>query len=552
MKTAHAQLKGRAGFALPVVILLLLPLTVIGLTVAKRNMLEEAMAGAQRDAEQALMNAEAGLSMAKYALEQIANEEYGYDIDQVLAAGGLVYKTSAGDSGATFASKLARGGVTVVVRDNPNELQPDADSDGTPDANDLAVDLDGRVIVTSTGTFRGGERIVEAVYDIEYASTSEESPPANPDPGPPLTIFAEDTLVIKGGGESEISGPNALVHSNAMVDVQASLLVNGLMTHAGAGDTYESELTYEGGSGSGGYVYNADRQATKYVYPPLYKSLATYYMASDGKVYNGDPDFGGTMMYQGEDYIDSLGWKYAGSGRWEAGPRNGDSSNCSADGFYYVEGHVKVLDIGKDAGAVCPISIVAERTIDMGGSPFITAYWPYQVAAGAVTQDEVEALWGGAASAAALADIEARNLQHRDYDATDRPWLAHENLLQVEEILMLAGGDLKLQGNLTQDNPSVFNGLIATHAEFQVSGYLRMEGAIYGEGNAYGGEYDFYPGGSSDGNELVQLENNELSGVSIIAGAMDVGGGGTGGDEEAGELTPGNVTSAGWREVVRP
>jgi hypothetical protein len=443
MKTAHAQLKGRAGFALPVVILLLLPLTVIGLTVAKRNMLEEAMAGAQRDAEQALMNAEAGLSMAKYALEQIANEEYGYDIDQVLAAGGLVYKTSAGDSGATFASKLARGGVTVVVRDNPNELQ---------------------------------------VYDIEYASTSEESPPANPDPGPPLTIFAEDTLVIKGGGESEISGPNALVHSNAMVDVQASLLVKGLMTHAGAGDTYESELTYEGGSGSGGYVYNADRQATKYVYPPLYKSLATYYMASDGKVYNGDPDFGGTMMYQGEDYIDSLGWKYAGSGIWEAGPRNGDSSNCSADGFYYVEGHVKVLDIGKDAGAVCPISIVAERTIDMGGSPFITAYWPYQVAAGAVTQDEVEALWGGAASAAALADIEARNLQHRDYDATDRPWLAHENLLQVEEILMLAGGDLKLQGNLTQDNPSVFNGLIATHAEFQVSGYLRMEGAIYGEG----------------------------------------------------------------------
>jgi hypothetical protein len=33
---------------------------------------------------------------------------------------------------------------------------------------------------------------------------------------------------------------------------------------------------------------------------------------------------------------------------------------------------------------------------------------------------------------------------------------------------------------------------------------------------------------------------------------MDVGGGGSGGDEEVGELTPGNVTSAGWREVVRP
>ena len=164
MNHSRARKDTQRAFALPIVLLLLLSLTLVGISVAKRGNLEELMTGAQRDGNQALMNAESGLALAKFALDNLADHDA---LDQALVAGTLTY-----DSYTLTNYSLSDGTVSVVITDNPYEFQ-DADGDGVwdteialglsaPATNDMAVDLDGRVVVTSVGNYNGAERVVQA------------------------------------------------------------------------------------------------------------------------------------------------------------------------------------------------------------------------------------------------------------------------------------------------------------------------------------------------------------------------------------------------------
>ena len=69
--THYTTPKRQRGVSLPVALILLVPLTLLGVTLATRSNLEELMAGSQRDGQQALMNAESGLAMGHQALEKL-------------------------------------------------------------------------------------------------------------------------------------------------------------------------------------------------------------------------------------------------------------------------------------------------------------------------------------------------------------------------------------------------------------------------------------------------------------------------------------------------
>ena len=199
-RTHHKRLQ--RGMSLVIALLMLIPMTMLAVTIAKRNNLEELMAGSQRDSQQSLMNAETGLALAGEQLYLLADEQptqNGLDtINQVLAA--------QGDIGYTDYA-LTQGEVTVVVYDNweASELV-------NPGFQQPYLDADGHVIVRSTGTYWGGERIVEAIYEIVTASGTYR--------GPPLVIFGEDDLTISGN--PFVWGFNANVHSNSNMHISGN------------------------------------------------------------------------------------------------------------------------------------------------------------------------------------------------------------------------------------------------------------------------------------------------------------------------------------------
>ena len=63
------------GISLPVAMMMLIPLMTLALATANRNNIEEIMAGAQRDSQQAMMNADTGLALAGEQLYLLANGE---------------------------------------------------------------------------------------------------------------------------------------------------------------------------------------------------------------------------------------------------------------------------------------------------------------------------------------------------------------------------------------------------------------------------------------------------------------------------------------------
>ena len=144
------------GMSLPIALILLIPLTMLAVSMFKRNNLEEIMAGSQRDSQQALMNAETGLALAGEQLYLIADgglTQNGLEtLNEVLAAQ---------DNIGLFNHSLVQGTVNVLVYDNFEEAE-----EIDPGFQQPFIDSDNHVIVRSTGTYQGGDRIVEAIFEI--------------------------------------------------------------------------------------------------------------------------------------------------------------------------------------------------------------------------------------------------------------------------------------------------------------------------------------------------------------------------------------------------
>jgi len=147
------------GMRLPIALMLLIPLTMLAVSIVKRNNLEEIMAGNQRDSQQALMNAETGLALAGEQLYLLADS---MSTTTPTCQKDTINELLAFTNTCLFINlSLAQGNVSVQVIDNWEESEM-----VDPGFQQPFIDSDNHVIVRSTGTYRGGERIVEAIFEI--------------------------------------------------------------------------------------------------------------------------------------------------------------------------------------------------------------------------------------------------------------------------------------------------------------------------------------------------------------------------------------------------
>lgn len=532
----HTSLKRQRGVSLPIALILLVPLTLLGVTLANRNNLEEMMASSQRDGQQSLMNAESGLAIGQYVLtemvvNQVAAEEEAeklgetldlttvVTIDQVLGqTKELTYL------GASLGSlQLAEGTVTVEILDNNDEemLSP-------PQTNNPAVDIDDMVVLRSTGNFVSGERVVEAIVSLKYIADPLSSNL------PPLTIFTEEYIRINGN--PSLYGPDSLVHTNAYVDITGTTYASGQIQQVaeGEGDNYQQAVDGVWGNWTTAQVETGvARIQTPYVYPPVYKGMATRYLTANCEVWDGAPGYTNPLTGAASQLIGVAGKEERDNVEgWTCEAASGYNkywllklAKAVTSNFFYVEGNVLVPgDIG-EPGNPAATSIVAEGFINITGNPFME---PYYVTQGDYTND---------ASRDALADIIIAGTP--DYNGVS----ALDAVLLSDEVLLLAGGDVYVKGNYSTD-PNYF-GMIAAHDHVQVAGNPVMSGSLLAENSKYTSADYFFDNIYSNDRKSNLVEINLIDGNPEIYASTDFSGGGAGGSGD-----PVGANLKGWREPI--
>lgn len=531
------------GITLPIVLILLVPLTLLAVMVAKRNNLEELMAASQRDGQQALMNAESGLEFAEAVFAEMAAGTYTYSLDEILneQQGQLVYA-------GTSLENYSNGEVTfkVTVRDNEDPDVPhptnsayncvpydSTDDTSNPDlptnyAEDCVweIDLDQRLVVTSTGFFRGAERIVEADFWVATSSSLVG-----------MSVFAEGRIEVIGN--PDIYGPDARLHSNADFVFSGSVQVDGIITQSDSVLDYDTSAVTDF-SGNPVAVTVVARLDTPYVYPPVYKGLATRYLTWNCDVWDGPP--GGDNPLTGNSSVLLKAAKDSGGA---ATPTGYNGWICDAtcfetlpscknlkwdlkggdavSDFYYVEGNVTIG--GKTGSSTDPleISVVAEGFIEVTGTPFLTPYYS--------SEETVD--FTNATSEAEVSAIDP-SLQFQGLFAKDQ-------VLKSYEVLLLAGGDLSLKGNSTTAHN--FNGVLAAHGQFELAGNPSIQGGLFSEGASYSDESEFFDNIASTRQATNNVTANTIHGNPDLWGAVNLGGDPVGGP-------PLGVTMLTWRELV--
>ncbi len=525
------------GITLPIVLMLLIPLTLLSVMVAKRNNLEELMAASQRDGQQALMNAESGLEFTDVVFQQIVAGTYAYRLDEILdeQQGRLRY---AGTSLENYLS--GEVSFDVLVRDNedPDVPRPtDATYNCDPETNtDLPagyaedcsweVDADQRLVVTSAGSYQGAERVVEAVFDVVSSSALKN-----------MSVFAEGRIKIVGN--PDIHGPDARVHSNADFIFSGNVQIDGTITQADTVlDHDESAVTdFDGNPVEITVIARLD---TPYVYPPVYKGIATRYMTSNCDVWDGPP--GGSNPLTGDA---SALLKAAEDSGGAASPARYQGWTCDAtcfepqsscknlkwslkgndaiSGFYYVEGNATIGGNTGSSTDPLELSVVAEGFIEVTGTPFITPYY----------QSEEAVDFDNATSTAAVSVIDP-GLQYEGLLATDQ-------VLKNYQVLLLAGGDLSLKGNSTTAHN--FNGVLAAHGQFELAGNPSIQGGLFSEGASYSDESEFFDNIDLSKQKTVGVTEDTIHGNPDLWDAINLGG-------DPDEGPPLGVTLATWRELV--
>ena len=148
--------------------------------------------------------------------------------------------------------------------------------------------------------------------------------------------------------------------------------------------------------------------------PSVFAQYADFTFDSNGNVHDADGKFVGNNSYKG--------WEFKGSNWRTVGSK-------VVGGLLYFEGDAGNVDISSNVGSKAnpwEISILADGWIDIGGTPIIDNY--------------------------------------------KNP----ANPVEVQQILFMAGTDIKIIGNPNQ----VFNGIIAAGEQFYLSGNINIEGSI--------------------------------------------------------------------------
>lgn len=232
--------------------------------------------------------------------------------------------------------------------------------------------------------------------------------------------FKPDAAVTTGGnltvsGNAKIK--NGGVHSNSDITISGSASVDGTVSASGTvTNTSSSTLKTESG---------AAVKPIPSVNPADFKQYADYVLARDGKVL----DASGAVLADLSQGGQWNGWDYSVTNntvKWQM------SSNNTLDGRFYVEGDAVVS--GSPGSKTTPWSatLIAEGNIEISGNPIMKSY-----TGGATVPDG------------------------------------------VKNLLLVAGLDLKINGNITQDQ--VFQGIMAAHEQVAIAGNPSLGGYIIAE-----------------------------------------------------------------------
>jgi hypothetical protein len=423
----HKLRQTNDGFVLVSTLIILVSLTLIVVTVAWRNTLDEQMAANQRDAVNAMTIAESGIEagFAKVRKDYVKARKFmTNELVRFSSSPMLNPALSGGSYAVTF----------PVVNSN-------------------------YVVMRSVGRAAGAERVIEVVIEIDADGMSEYAI---------LTELDIDSV----SGEPIIEGPYANVHSNSNIDINGNPQIDGNVSASGTIEV-GGDPVIGGEQTSGAAVIEIP-----HVYPPEYREFATVVLTADCRVQSP----GGALLADLADGGQWHGWDCAVGDKWVMA--DGDPFDGLFDGFYYAHGNVIVSGSPERTWYT---SFVAEGYIEISGN---ADFRPWASKAGNRTGDSV-----------------------------------------ADEILFLAGNDLKINGNPTQQ----FNGIMAAHMDIQVSGNPFLEGSLLAENgkHAMGQEV-------TTGQQVKNLvDKNEFNGNMVLeaSGTMMIGSG-----------NPARIKA--WRELV--
>ena len=301
-----------SGIVLASVLVILVSLTLVALTVAQRNTMDEMMAANQRDGANALTIAESGIEAGfalvknNYVHNQAMKDELLQLPNNILSQDSV--------SGGNYL-------VTVI--------------DGVAD--------DGVVTLNSLGDFNGGVREIEIVMGMLH-------------PGKAAYAILTSADIDGLSGSAQINGPSADVHSNSDIYV-------GNLNSPGVAGTVSASGTVTAQDPTdiaGGTVNGAAQVEIPHVYPPDYLQYATVIFTADCKVMSPSGELWADIPGNGEWH----GWKCNPGDYWNLSSNN--PADGFFDGFYYVHGNVWING-GPDTE--WPITIVTEGNIELQGNP---------------------------------------------------------------------------------------------------------------------------------------------------------------------------------------
>ena len=360
MHTKRRQRKvptGERGVALVGVILLLLMMSALAAALGVSGQTETLVTRNHQALAQARASAEAGLNRAVQVtidyLRTIDPVNIPNTLDTLLVDtttldvtfGTATDLPSAGDSDAQYT-------VFLMDDDDPDRgFVPDLDSDANPDNDEDAsqtTDLNQTIVIRATGRARGNSTVtLEAlIAPVELGA-----------------IVVDGDLEISGNVsvESDVSDEDADVHTNGSLDVSGSATAEGDMTASG---TYDGP---EGGSGG------APEKPLPKIRAEDYKHHAEYVLADTGLLMcNTSGGCGavanGAMVLDcnsGSTCRTTYGWEFDGPDGWRAA-----NTGTKFDGAFYVEGKATITA----NHAAWLLSVIAEGSIDLSGSPEMTSY----------------------------------------------------------------------------------------------------------------------------------------------------------------------------------
>jgi hypothetical protein len=333
MTTQHRN----RGAVLASTLIILVSLTLIAVTLAYRNTMDELMAANQRDAVNAMAIADSGIEEAFGIVKNnhVVNQQFTNDLyllDWEVADSSL--------SGGEYQ-------VTVVSCRDVDHLDPSSIYRTCINFDPVAEpDTFEQVILKSIGTVNGAEREIEIVLEMQSAGTAI---------GQFAILTQEDINSISGN--PIIYGPHADVHANADIIISGDPIIAGTVSAVG-------NIDISGNPTTGGEVNGAGVVPIPAIVPTEYKTYATTIFTPDCKILRKVSGSFSEIadLSSGDKW---RGWDCSVNDKWtmsDSAPAGGLSSE-----FYYIEGNMVIS--GGPTGAWYA-SFVAEGYIEISGNPF--------------------------------------------------------------------------------------------------------------------------------------------------------------------------------------